>query len=271
VAELRAVEAFEEISPVYDATRSPIAEATMDRIAADLRAQGIASLLEVGVGTGRVAAPLVARGFEVVGLDGARGMLERARAKGVERLVRGDAYALPFRDGAVDTALFVHVLQLLDDPIAAIREACRVGRRGATALVRPPVDGLPAPPEGRKDDPRRRVAELLAREGYDVPRGSYGPRTAEARVLRAVPPDRLEILRDEMVTEPLVERLTLLERRASRHFLHVPSEALARAVAQVRAELGDRTHTYRSIEALATWRTPPGPAAVVPPPTDPVG
>jgi ubiquinone/menaquinone biosynthesis C-methylase UbiE len=263
VPEIRAVEAFERISPVYDATRSPVPAATMDRIAADLRSQGVASLLEVGIGTGRIAGPLVERGFVVTGLDGAKGMLARARAKGVARLVRGDAYALPFRDAAVDTTLFVHVLQLLDDPVAAIREGCRVGRLGVTALVQPPIEGAPASGEGGDDDPRRLVLEILAREGHPVPRGTHGPRTAEARILRSIPPDRLEVVSDRTITEPLARRLELIERRASRHFLDVPPELLERATSEARERIGDRTHTYRSVEALATWRRPPAPSAVV--------
>jgi len=262
VPELGAVAAFEEISPVYDATRSPPPAATMDAVAADLRSRGISSLIEIGVGTGRIAAPLLERGFSLVGLDGAKGMLAHARSKGVTRLVRGDAYRLPFRDAAVDSTLFVHVLQLLDDPGAALREACRVGRLGATALVHPPLDRAPDAFEGGEDDPRRIVREFLEREGHPVPKGGGGPRVAEARILRAIPPDRLEIVSDRMVTEPVARRLEMIERRASRHFLDVPPELLARAAAEARAKIGDRTHTYREVEAVATWHRPPSATSV---------
>ena len=53
-------------------------------------------LLELGVGTGRVAIPLVKAGFEVVGVDSSAAMLARAEAKAVAagasglRLVRAD-------------------------------------------------------------------------------------------------------------------------------------------------------------------------------------
>lgn len=56
-------------------------------------------VLELGVGSGRLARPLVGRGLSVVGLDGSADMLARCRAAdntGIT-LVRADMRALPFR------------------------------------------------------------------------------------------------------------------------------------------------------------------------------
>ena len=268
--ELGVVEAFDQISPVYDSTRSPIDPTTMDAIVRSLRARGISSVLEVGVGTGRIARPLLEHGLDVVGVDASAGMLARARAKGVPRLVRGNAYRLPFRDAAVDATIFVHVLHLLDDPVAAIGEACRVGRQGATALVRPPREGAePDSGEGREGDPRRLVAEYLVAHGYPAPKGAGGPQKREGRILRACPPDHLEVVCDRMVTEPLAKRLDMIGGRASRHYLTVPPELLRAAVDAARAKVGDRTHTFRQYEALATWSKPPPLGALGPP--GPVG
>jgi hypothetical protein len=41
---------------------------------------------------------------------------------------------LPFRDGAVDLALFVTALEFLEEPLGALREACRVARVGVVVL-----------------------------------------------------------------------------------------------------------------------------------------
>jgi ubiquinone/menaquinone biosynthesis C-methylase UbiE len=258
------VAAFTQISPVYDATRAPLDDATIDTIAAKLHERNIVSVLEVGVGTGRIARPMSERGFEITGVDASPGMLAKARAKGVGRLVRGNAYQLPFRPGSVDTTLFVHVLHLLDDPVAALQEACRVGRQGATALVRPPRDDTESSGPKSENGPRRVVAEILAREGYPVPRrpGTGGPRRQESRLLRAVPPDRLEIVADRTETEPLARRLDMIEMGAARNFLDIPSEILRRAVAEARTQLGDRTVTYRRVEALATWSRAPPPTTI---------
>jgi len=77
--------------------------------------------LEIGVGTGRFAAPLGVQ----VGLDPAAAMLARARQRDI-RVVQGVAEALPFVDGAFDYVLMVVVLSFLDDSRAGLAEIRRV-------------------------------------------------------------------------------------------------------------------------------------------------
>jgi SAM-dependent methyltransferase len=77
--------------------------------------------LEIGVGSARFAAPL---GIQV-GVDPARAMLDRARARGVD-VVRGVAEALPFADGTFDTALVVTTICFVDDVPRSLAEARRV-------------------------------------------------------------------------------------------------------------------------------------------------
>ncbi|HXY47288.1 MAG TPA: methyltransferase domain-containing protein [Thermoplasmata archaeon] len=247
------VEAFDQISAVYDATRDPLDPATLDSMVARLKERGIRSILEVGVGTGRISVPLVARGLDMIGVDASRGMLALARSKGLGRLIRGDAYHLPFADGCVDTTLFVHVLHLLGRTSEALTEAERVSRQGVTALVHPPDPDRSEPLEGSRRDPRRIVYRYLAREGYPVPDRGGGPRARERKLLAELPPDDLIVLSDREVTERLSKRLDLLERRGSRHTLSIPLDVLHRAAEAARAEIGDRTVTYRQIEALAMW------------------
>ena len=86
--------------------------------------------VEIGVGTGRFAAPLGVG----VGVDPAGGMLRRADECGVEP-VRGVAEALPFGDATFDTALVVTTLCFLDDVSRALREARRVLRPGGQFVV----------------------------------------------------------------------------------------------------------------------------------------
>ena len=58
--------------------------------------------LEIGVGSGRFAAPLGVQ----VGIDPSRAMLDRARARGIE-VLEGIAEDLPFADDSFDHALVV--------------------------------------------------------------------------------------------------------------------------------------------------------------------
>jgi SAM-dependent methyltransferase len=77
--------------------------------------------VEIGVGSGRFAAPL---GIEV-GVDPAAAMLAYARDRGID-VVRGVAEALPFVDEAFDTALIVTTICFVDDVGRTLAEADRV-------------------------------------------------------------------------------------------------------------------------------------------------
>jgi ubiquinone/menaquinone biosynthesis C-methylase UbiE len=86
--------------------------------------------LEIGVGTGRFAAPLGVR----VGLDPSEAMLARAAARGVET-VNGTAEALPFPDRCFDYALVVTTICFVDSPDEMLTEAHRVLRPGGTLVI----------------------------------------------------------------------------------------------------------------------------------------
>ena len=246
---------FDEISLVYDETREPLDPEVIGGLARFLEDHGWTSVLEVGVGTGRIAGPLAQRGLFVVGVDASRGMLSRAAAKGVDRLVQGTAFRLPFVDRAIDVVLFVHVLHMLDDPGAALREAARVGRSGVLALMdHDSVDvrgEVPAEPT-----PRDLLGQVLADVGYpDLLRP--GPRAKEREIVRRYPPAETRTLSEREVTEPLARALDPLEKRAYRHVLRTPREELARAVGLARAKIGSRQVTYRRSEAVVWWASPP--------------
>jgi SAM-dependent methyltransferase len=84
----------ERIAGVYDAMTAGMPDPAdcADRLA-ELAGPGPA--LELGIGTGRVALPLAARGVEVHGIDASAAMVERLRAK-----PGGDAIAVTFGDFA---------------------------------------------------------------------------------------------------------------------------------------------------------------------------
>lgn len=77
--------------------------------------------LEIGVGTGRFAAPLGVR----IGLDPSMAMLGYARARGI-RVVQGVAEQLPFAAAGFDYALIVTTICFVDDAAYMLGEARRV-------------------------------------------------------------------------------------------------------------------------------------------------
>ena len=89
------------------------------------------SLLEVGCGTGHFTDWFASLGLSVVGLDRLSSMLTFARGRRPDiPFLLGDATRLPFGDGTFDVVALVTVLEFLDTPEAALREAGRVARNG---------------------------------------------------------------------------------------------------------------------------------------------
>lgn len=126
---------FDRIASTYDVQRAyppgvarQIGHTIMELAGPDAR------VLELGVGTGRIAQPVGAAGGQVVGIDVSWAMLHQAYHHGMELLVQGDAQCLPFASHTYDAVLAVHVLHLLDDWRAALAETVRVLRPGGVVL-----------------------------------------------------------------------------------------------------------------------------------------
>jgi SAM-dependent methyltransferase len=134
--------AFDRAAGYYDQTRGlppAVAEQVADRI--DAAAGTAAPLLEIGVGTGRVALPLHRRGRRIAGVDLSAPMMARYRAKagelglGPPLLAQADAARLPFRERTFGAVLEVHVLHLVPAWRAALAEMRRVLADTGVVLV----------------------------------------------------------------------------------------------------------------------------------------
>jgi SAM-dependent methyltransferase len=86
--------------------------------------------LEIGVGTGRFAAPL---GIEV-GVEPARAMARMAVKRGI-KVVLGTGESLPFSPAIFQVVVLVTTICFLRDPVRALVEATRVLRPGGQILI----------------------------------------------------------------------------------------------------------------------------------------
>jgi ubiquinone/menaquinone biosynthesis C-methylase UbiE len=133
---------FDRAADIYDATRAlpdHVQRALTDALMAELALAGATRVLEVGIGTGRIARPLAERGMRVSGVDIAPKMLERLRDQlgpkhAPPDLLLGDATRLPFTESAFPAVIMVHVLHLVSSPKDALTELRRVVGEGGVFL-----------------------------------------------------------------------------------------------------------------------------------------
>lgn len=223
---------------------APWAEALLDRVGPRPGER----VLDVATGTGivaRRAAPRVAPGGRVVGLDLNDGMLAVARTAAADARpaiawVRGDAAALPFGDAAFDRVLCQQALQFLPEPVLALREMRRVTAPGGS-LGLGVLRGLEHHPAYRAlaDALERhagREAAAMMRSPFpawsaDDLRGmlreaGWGEIEIRIEVHGVRYPSAAEFLRQEAASSPLAGPLGALEEAAREALLDDATEAL---------------------------------------------
>jgi ubiquinone/menaquinone biosynthesis C-methylase UbiE len=107
---------FDKLAPEWDATR--VSRERLVAIIAALDATGAPSrALDVGTGTGAVARLIAERwpAAEVTGVDVSPGMIAEARRLGGQRYDVGDAFALPYDDGAFDLVTLNNMIPFFDE------------------------------------------------------------------------------------------------------------------------------------------------------------
>ncbi|HMD73663.1 MAG TPA: class I SAM-dependent methyltransferase [Steroidobacteraceae bacterium] len=95
------------------------------------------SIVDIGIGTGRAALPLVAEGYRLTGIDSSQAMLDESRRLAADRpiaLLRGDLAELPCDDGTFDCAVALNVLVHFPNWRESLLEWKRVVRRGGRLI-----------------------------------------------------------------------------------------------------------------------------------------
>lgn len=132
---LDARELFAPLGPTYDrvgATLSLGQDPRWRRFLVSRLPRDGGRVLDVATGTGLVAAELLARGFDVTGVDQSVDMLASARERFGPRieLVEASAEALPFTSESFDHLTVTYLLRYVADPAATLVELARVVRPG---------------------------------------------------------------------------------------------------------------------------------------------
>lgn len=138
-------------------------------------------VLDVGSGTGAVAAALSAAGARPVAIDRSPGMA--AHQSGRWPVAVGDVVALPFRTGSFDAALAGFLLNHLA-PEPALRELARILRPGGVAGATTWAAG-PADPVKRVIDDRLRSLGWVPPDWYLTMKADILPTSGDAPRLAA--------------------------------------------------------------------------------------
>jgi len=230
---------YDQMAEEYDATRDSATEGEVGAIARSL--EGFKTILDVGVGTGRFAKPISTLGFDVTGIDVSRRMLMKAREKGVNQVVMGDGYSLPFRGKVFDGAIIIHVLHIVADWARVMRELGRVTKGNVVTILRAPEmqEGQPSPPK---------TTSL----GYPI-RTQHRMWQNEQELVKGVPPMKLERIRDETVSISVADALRRLEAKRSMGAQIVPPETRRAVAERILAMRAGQVVHRRIVEDLAVW------------------
>jgi SAM-dependent methyltransferase len=124
---------FDRAADIYDQTRGLPPEVSRQVGQAFLQLTNLptrARVLELGVGTGRIALPILdlAPTLMYAGIDLSRSMMDHLRSKTnlTPDLIQGDAVTLPFADSSFEAIVTVHILHLIRPWQSALKEMQRV-------------------------------------------------------------------------------------------------------------------------------------------------
>lgn len=127
---------YDEFAEWYERDRHDGYHALIDDLQIDLIRDYVVGkdVLEIGCGTGLLLKEVDEVAQSATGIDISPGMLETARARGLD-VLEGDATKLPFDDASFDVVYSFKVLAHVRDIDQAMREAARVTRRGGILIL----------------------------------------------------------------------------------------------------------------------------------------
>ena len=134
---------FDRIAGSYDSWYADRRGAMYDRLEKKLIASFLATgteerkLLEIGCGTGHWSRFFSQYGFEVIGFDISKRMINTALQKGIPNVSFhvGDGHLLPFQDGTFDITAAITTLEFVRDAEIVLQEMIRCTRKPGRILL----------------------------------------------------------------------------------------------------------------------------------------
>lgn len=237
---------FDRVSDVYDATRGlppDVAEQITQCILGLVATIDDPQFLEIGVGTGRIALPIVQQGYAYTGIDISEKMMDEFRRKLPEMptrltLMAADATALPFCDRSFDVVLAVHVLHLIPDWQQALSELRRVLKPSGLFLYthgRTGISPAQVAPEGVIPEIHQQWHRILA--SYNFQLREYGATAKQVLQVLQTQGAHLETL--TVVQWPIEQSVQqILDRYGSRSYSsswQIPEPIFQAAIADLTA------------------------------------
>ncbi len=215
---------FDSAAEIYDKTRGPsrqVMKQLIKTLTYELR--GYKTILDAGVGTGRFAKPLQDGGFEVIGVDISKNMMNKAAEKSIENMLLSDACFLPFKNDSFDATVCIHLLHLISEWKKALQEICRVTRRAMVSII-----------YVRKDPIREAYNCLLKRCGYEGRRLGKGEWELKDLVR---PSESVSVASYDSSAD---ERLAFLAQRAYSGQWEIPESVNTKVVDELKHRFGGK-------------------------------
>jgi len=237
---------FDDLVRLYDETRTfdgPNFDAALDYLTETFPPRSFNKVFEPGIGTGRIAVPLAARGYQVTGVDISGEMLKRLQ----EQLERSnesldityqiaDVTNLPFPAETFDMAIAVHLFYFIQDWRKAADEILRVVRRDGPVVLLHTGTGTEIPLLNE------RYKELCGEQGFAI-RETGVKSTGEVVDYFIKSGFRAETVRDRwkwISSIRLDKAIGYIRRRAYSFTTAVPDDVHTMAIEKLESEMFDR-------------------------------
>jgi ubiquinone/menaquinone biosynthesis C-methylase UbiE len=134
---------YSKIASTYDKGRPLLEQNTdlwMNLISEHSGSGPGAQVLDLGCGTGRFTIPMATQlNFSMIGADSSTDMLEKARVKDTEGLIKWDtvnADDIGYREKSFDIVFMSHLLHHVDNPLKVVKDCQRIISNGGNVLIR---------------------------------------------------------------------------------------------------------------------------------------